>query len=106
MDTGRIVRESRARTGLTQAEFAALAGTSQPTLSQYERGRRQPTLAVLARITKAAGVYLALRVARPQVQAELVPSDRGEELQRVLELAAQFPTSHRPNLSYPRFDRP
>lgn len=39
-----VIEEARLASGLGQAELAALAGTSQPTLSAYERGKKMPGL--------------------------------------------------------------
>lgn len=41
---------------MTQAELAAAAGTSQPTVAAYEAGRKSPTLKTLRRLAEAAGV--------------------------------------------------
>ena len=50
----------RARTwaGLGQAELAVRAGTSRPTLSAYEHGRKAPTADTLERVVAAAGARL------------------------------------------------
>lgn len=40
---------------MSQALLAARSGTSQPTLSAYERGTKSPTLAVVGRILAATG---------------------------------------------------
>ena len=56
-----VIEEARLASGLGQAELAALAGTSQPTLSAYERGRKNPGLAVTVRLVNAAGWNLALQ---------------------------------------------
>jgi transcriptional regulator with XRE-family HTH domain len=50
----------RARTwaGLGQTELAARAGTSRPTLSAYEHGRKAPTADTLERVLAAAGARL------------------------------------------------
>ena len=50
------VRDLRRRTGLTQAQLAAAAGTSQPTIAGYESGKKSPTLRTLTRIARAAGL--------------------------------------------------
>ena len=55
-----LIREVRHRSGLTQAELAARAGTSRTRLSAYEHGRTDPGLDTLARIAAAAGVEVAL----------------------------------------------
>jgi transcriptional regulator with XRE-family HTH domain len=53
-----IARRAR---GLTQAELAAISGTSQATLSQYERGLKSPSLKVASRILAAMGYEFTLR---------------------------------------------
>jgi predicted nucleotidyltransferase len=50
------LRRSRQAAGLSQAELAARAGTSQPTLSAYERGSKTPTSATLHKLLEATGV--------------------------------------------------
>ena len=56
-----LLRAARVRAGLTQAELARRAGTSQPVISAYEHGRRDPTVQTLARLLAAAGADLVLR---------------------------------------------
>ncbi|CAN5317827.1 MAG: helix-turn-helix transcriptional regulator [Nocardioides sp.] len=55
-----LLESARTVRGLTQGAAARLAGTSQPTLSAYERGVRSPTLAVAERILHALGYDLDL----------------------------------------------
>ena len=58
--------EARARTGLTQGEFAELLGVSVRTLQDWEQGRRDPTGAAqtLLRVAvKHPGILRALAVA-------------------------------------------
>jgi len=50
-----LLAYARRAAGLTQDALARLAGTSQPTLSAYERGTKSPSLAVAERIIEAAG---------------------------------------------------
>ena len=47
--------------GLSQAELARRAGTSRPTLSAYEHGRKSPSLDTLGRLFAAAGFELDAR---------------------------------------------
>lgn len=101
-----MLREARARTGLTQSEFAARARTSQSALSAYERGKRQPTLAVLRRCLEVAKSRLVLGSSPADSKSPSPPPDRGIDLLRVLDLAAEFPAHHAPTLDYPRFDAP
>lgn len=56
-----VIEEARVASGLGQAELAALAGTSQPTLSAYERRKKVPGLAVAERLVNAAGWNIALQ---------------------------------------------
>ncbi|HVM15440.1 MAG TPA: helix-turn-helix transcriptional regulator [Egibacteraceae bacterium] len=54
-----LLRDARLRAGLSQAELARRAATSQPTLSAYERGEKDPSVATLARLLAVAGTNLA-----------------------------------------------
>lgn len=45
-----MLRSARREMGLTQAELAQLAGTSQPNVSDYESERVSPTVAVAERL--------------------------------------------------------
>jgi transcriptional regulator with XRE-family HTH domain len=57
---GALIRELRRSAGLTQDALARRADVPRPVLSAYERGRRQPSVAMLARLCRAAGKRLAL----------------------------------------------
>ncbi|QBI20778.1 XRE family transcriptional regulator [Egibacter rhizosphaerae] len=50
-----VVRDARARTGLSLRAFARLVGTSSSRMSEYERGRTAPTTEVLGRIEDISG---------------------------------------------------
>lgn len=50
------IRLLRDLAGLTQAELADAAGTSQPTIAAYEAGRKSPTLDTVRRLGDAAGL--------------------------------------------------
>lgn len=56
----RLILTARQGSGLTQDELAQRAGTSQATLSAYERGLKAPSLQVAERIVEAAGYRLSL----------------------------------------------
>jgi transcriptional regulator with XRE-family HTH domain len=58
--SGHLIEHARRLAGLTQADLAELAGTSRPTLSAYESGRKSPTLATAERILSIAGFALSL----------------------------------------------
>ncbi len=60
-----LIRMARRRAGLTQAELARRAGTSQSAVSSYESGRRSPSVATLCRIVAAAGFEVRMRLDEP-----------------------------------------
>ncbi len=61
MDRGYLLTRARQARGFTQAQLAGVAGTSQATLSAYERGLKSPSLKVASRILAAIGHELTLR---------------------------------------------
>ncbi len=61
MDGAFLIGRARRAKGLTQVQLAALAGTSQATLSAYERGVKSPSLKVVSRILGVIGHELTLR---------------------------------------------
>lgn len=61
-DPAEVLRQTRLDGGLTQAEVAALAHTSQSAIAAYETGAREPTWSVLERIVRASGHLLELTV--------------------------------------------
>ena len=82
-----VVISLRSIADTTQTEFSKACGTTQPALSDYEQGKRQPAEAVLRRMARAAGVrwpavihlhriFSALLSASAHVSAEI-----GEETQ-------------------------
>ena len=79
-----LIREARLAAGLTQEELADRAGVTQSVISDYERGRRQPTLPNLERLIEATGRSLLVStVAKPlahQAHAELVAEHREQIL--------------------------
>lgn len=55
-----LIKEARVTARLTQEALARRAGTTQSTLSAYERGTKSPTLTVTERILASIGYDLAL----------------------------------------------
>jgi len=94
---GRLIREIRLQSGLKQVELASRCGVPNSVLSAYENGRRQPGVAALAQIARAAG--LEVRVA--PAGEEMANVRAGRILEQVLDLAEQMPYSPRRELSYP-----
>jgi uncharacterized protein len=58
MDTAHLIRDARARRGLSQRELARRAGTSQAMIARYERGRVKPSLETLERLISSCGERL------------------------------------------------
>jgi transcriptional regulator with XRE-family HTH domain len=59
----RLLRETRRRHGLTQAQLAARARTSQAAISRIERDLVSPSVAMLARLLDLMGEDLVLDAA-------------------------------------------
>ena len=108
MDVGATIRMARSDAGLTQAQLAERCGTSQATLSAYERNRKHPSAETLDRILAAAGARLAVEpAARPVRTPGAGRLERlGRTLGQVVELAAELPSRHSPTLDYPRLPAP
>jgi transcriptional regulator with XRE-family HTH domain len=64
---GSILGELRRRNGLSQRALAQISGVPQPTLSEIEGGRREPSISLLSRIAESVGSTLEVR---------LIPLDR------------------------------
>ena len=60
LEPASALRAARERAGLSQSELAKAAGTSQPAVSEIERGRRQPTVARFDLLLRACGASLAV----------------------------------------------
>ena len=73
-DAASLLREARARTGLTQAELAERAGVTQPVISRAEASGANPRIATLDRLLRAAGARLEL--AAPEVRLPDVDEDQ------------------------------
>jgi transcriptional regulator with XRE-family HTH domain len=85
MDAASLVRDLRARHGLSQSALAYRASTTQQAISRIEHGRVSPTVEMLARLATAVGEDLVLDARQRQV-----PFD-SEQLAR----AAQSPMPER-----------
>jgi transcriptional regulator with XRE-family HTH domain len=103
VDASATLRSARTRAGLTQTDLAVRAGTSQATISAYESGSKQPSVATFSRLLAAAGARLVVAPAAPVVEpspAELKKA--GETLAEVISLAEALPVEHDPKLRFPR----
>jgi len=94
---GELLRHVRRRRGLTQAELARRAGTSQPVISAYEHGRRDPTFRTLERLVGAGGERLQIGAGvvadRPPPARDV--DERARRLIDVLLLADAIPARPR-----------
>lgn len=53
-----LIREARRRAGLTQAQLAALAGTTQSAIARLESGRTSPSFDTVRRMMRLCGFNL------------------------------------------------
>ncbi len=60
MDPAELLHAARWHAGLTQADIAARAGTSQQAVARYEKGSTSPSFATLERLVAACGMRLAV----------------------------------------------
>ena len=85
---GRMVRNARRHTGLTQRQLAAKAGIPQETIARIERGRVDPRVMTLDRLLEACGAglesmpRLGIGVDRTQIRERL-----GVSMERRLQVA-------------------
>jgi transcriptional regulator with XRE-family HTH domain len=89
-----LLREARARNGISQRRLALRAGTSQDAISRIERGVESPTLERLAHLLMMLGERLELDTV-PLVDAEtnaarLTPHERLREAASWNLVATQF----------------
>jgi predicted nucleotidyltransferase len=85
-DVAGVIRQVRARAGLSQVELAKRAGTSQPALARYETGAALPTLPTLERLLLACGRGLELRATDERsTRATSVRGQLGPQARRLRE---------------------
>ena len=98
MEPAELLRSVRRRHGLTQADLARLARTSQPVISAYERGRRDPTYGTLRRLVAATGEQVQIEARRRR--SDLPPPadlrEHGQRLVSVLSLVDAIPRRRQP----------
>jgi transcriptional regulator with XRE-family HTH domain len=97
-----LIRQARRNAGFSQAELSRRSGISVPVLSAYENGRRQPSVAALARIVDACGQELDLQ----ELAAPYGSARAAHILEQVLDLAEALPYRARPELAYPPLAKP
>ena len=97
-----LIRLARSKAGMTQTQLAGNAGVSQQVVSEYETGRKEPTLPSLIRLVNAAGYEIRMR---------LEPlDDHDESVERFLETLspearAEIDNQQRRRVETARMDR-
>jgi len=76
-DTSELLLQARRAAGLSQEELARRAGTSRPTVSAYEHGRKSPTADTLARLLAETNHELVLA---PKVEVVERVTPRGRSI--------------------------
>ena len=105
VDAAELLKAARTRAGLRQADVAKRAGTSQPVISAYEQGEREPTLPTLRKLASACGVDLLVgwRVIGSDLAPPVDHVESGRRLIDVLSLVDAIPSRRRPaELKMPR----
>src|SRR5664279_2851497 len=82
----KLIAQVARRSGLSQAELARRAGLDRSVLSAYAHGRRQPSVAALARIAGGAGLELEM----VPVADDSATEHAGRVLSQVLDLAGSM----------------
>ena len=72
MEIAGLIKGARRAAGITQAELARRASTTQPAVTAYESGARVPSVSTLRRLLNACDHDLEL-VARPRVRRGAMP---------------------------------
>jgi len=115
-ELGRQIRRARERVGLTQADLAAILGKNQASVSQWESGKRAPSVDDLLAIAEQVQADISellpsLREPRPQAPAlmralveTLELESLSSSLERFLEHAGELPAL--PTFVHVAADRP
>lgn len=82
MDAAKAIRNARRRAGLSQAQLATRAGTSQPAVARYESGTSTPALATLERLLAACGSSVVLAARERRTAPALPRGSLGAALRR------------------------
>ena|SRR3989344_988912 len=61
-DIIRAILDARNKKGMTQADIARRAGTTQSAIARFESGRSNPTLDFASRLSSAVGAKLEIRL--------------------------------------------
>lgn len=92
------MKQARVRAGLTQADLARRAGTTQSTIARLEAGKVSPRLETLDRLIEACGFALDVTISEPNTHdiglalsnAKLTPEQRMERFTSGLQFAREL----------------
>lgn len=86
------LKYARRKAGLSSRELASRVGSSHSTILCYEAGRKTPTVITFLRLLHACGFSVDFLLS-PRMRGG-PDHPKGEELEAVLDLAAEFPAKH------------
>lgn len=89
-----ILRQARRRSGLSQAQLAQRARTTQSVVSAYESGARQPSLPMLRRLVAATGLELETTVRRPRRASSRLRGPLGLRLRKLSDEVSRVAGMH------------
>lgn len=75
-----ILRQARVLGGVSQVELARRTGVAQPTISAYERGVHEPSLATLRTLVAGSGLEMDVVLRRPGERRGLPTTSTGRLL--------------------------
>jgi predicted transcriptional regulator len=85
LDAARLLREARARSGLSQRELARRAETTQSVVARIEAGRTSPRMGTLERLLRSMDIELRAELTpRPELDHSLL-----EDVPRILSLTPE-----------------
>ncbi|MBA3877720.1 MAG: nucleotidyltransferase [Anaerolinea sp.] len=87
--SARLLRQARLSAGLTQADLARRAGTSQPAIAAYESGRKTPSVATMERLLAATGTGLSAQLPAGRRSASRLRRLLADRRSEVLRIAAR-----------------
>ncbi len=83
-DASRLLQAARDLAGLTQRQLAKRARTAQSVVARIELGETNPSWSTLARLLKAAGFTLSVKLRRVSIDPQLL-----DDVPRILALSPE-----------------
>lgn len=87
MDAAVLIRKARERAGMTQAELARAAHTSQPAVAAYESGQRSPSVRTLDKLIRASGATLQVSLVKTRQAAGGLLDELRENQRQIRDMA-------------------